>query len=149
MPVPRRRPKPLLVGESNPYGGDPYFALYPSPANSAGDRLCRLILRTDPDTYLERYDRVNLIPCGDWNLTAARERVKELTVEDIRRGLPRKYLLLGAKVCAAWAVPFKPFEVWCTGSVLILPHPSGRNGAWRDPEALGTAHRAVCRFLES
>ncbi len=36
--------KPLFVGESNPYGNPERFDLYPEPANSAGGRLCRLVL---------------------------------------------------------------------------------------------------------
>jgi hypothetical protein len=35
--------KILLVGETNPYGGDPRYALYNEPSNSAGGRLQRLI----------------------------------------------------------------------------------------------------------
>ena len=36
--------RPIIVGEANPYGGDPAYALYPIPENSAGGRLCRLIM---------------------------------------------------------------------------------------------------------
>jgi hypothetical protein len=36
--------KIVLVGESNPYGADPYYALYPAPDGSAGHRLCCLVL---------------------------------------------------------------------------------------------------------
>lgn len=31
--------KPILVGETNPYGGNPDYALYPDPPGSGGERL--------------------------------------------------------------------------------------------------------------
>lgn len=36
--------KPLLVGEQNPYGADPKFALYPYPENSGGERPAIVLL---------------------------------------------------------------------------------------------------------
>lgn len=68
--------RPLLVGEANPYGGDPSFALYPSPPWCSGERLCRLVLGLDPDEYLGRFDRQNLCP-RSWHLPAARARAEE------------------------------------------------------------------------
>ena len=36
-------PRTWLVGEQNPYGADPNFALYPLPENAAGARLARFL----------------------------------------------------------------------------------------------------------
>jgi hypothetical protein len=52
--------KPLLVGESNPYGGDPAFALYPSPPGCAGLRHQRA--RTVPMIDRERLLGIHLPP---------------------------------------------------------------------------------------
>lgn len=137
--------KPLLVGEANPYGGDPEFALYPSPPGCAGDRLCRLVMALDSDDYLARFDRANLC-ARSWKLTEARSRAAVLGDEY----LDVPIVLLGAKVCLAFGVAFKPFSVvdainliqrsdvsgtpeapigW-TPQYVILPHPSGLSRSW-------------------
>lgn len=58
--------RPILVGEANPYGGDPRYALYPLPENSAGGRLCRLILKLEVRQYLRSFDRRNLCATKRW-----------------------------------------------------------------------------------
>ena len=50
--------KPTLVGESNPYGGNDDYALYPAPNGCSGHRLCLLILGMDPEDYLEAFERL-------------------------------------------------------------------------------------------
>ena len=136
--------KPLLVGEANPYGGDPEFTLYPSPPGCSGDRLCRLVLGLDPDDYMGRFDRVNLCPRA-WKIRDARIRADAIRKE--RRSSPT--ILLGAKVCAAFDVSFKPFSMVGDSNVrgrphderetgrvpvfVVLPHPSGLSRAWNAP----------------
>jgi len=144
-------PRPLLVGEANPYGGDPEFALYPSPPGCSGDRLCRLVMGLDPDDYLERFDWVNLCP-SRWSTRAARGRADEIAAE--RAG--GVVVLLGAKVAGAFghAPPHKPFAV-LDGAYrdqegaprlrfVVLPHPSGLSRAWGVPGAYERA-RSVLR----
>ena len=143
--------KPLLVGEANPYGGDPWFALYPSPPGCSGDRLCRLVLGLDPDDYLERFERANLC-AGKWSGREASTRASALLCER-RAGV---FVLLGARVSRAFQWPFDPFTVrslsWAPrdmgGShgvrVVTLPHPSGLSRAWHVPGAYERA-RAVLR----
>jgi hypothetical protein len=130
--------KPLIVGESNPYGGDDYYALYPAPDGCSGHRLCCRILGMDPDAYLEVFGRTNLVR-GPWRIGPARERAKQLW-EDPTAG---PFILLGAKVCAAWDIPFKPFEVFDGGTTLVLPHPSGINRMWGIPGTVEKARAAV------
>lgn len=130
--------KPLIVGESNPYGGDDEFALYPAPDGCSGHRLCCLILGMRRATYLETFRRCNLVR-GPWRIGPARERAKELW-EDADGG---PFVLLGAKVCAAWEIPFKPFEVFDGGTTLILPHPSGINRMWSVPGTVEKARAVV------
>ena len=88
--------KPLLVGETNPYGGADEFALYPSPPGCTGHRLCHLILQLDADEYLERYDRANLC-VGKWRIADAREAAVGFRREVSRwtQGAFRKQGLLG------------------------------------------------------
>jgi hypothetical protein len=128
--------KVLFVGEANPYGGDPEFALWPSPPGCAGDRLCRLVLGLDPDDYLERFDRTNLCPVA-WNAAVAGRRVRELQAERAGGTL----VLLGSKVTSAFGIPFEPFfrtvrfvDLKPTAFV-VLPHPSGLSRSWNAPGA--------------
>lgn len=137
--------KPLLVGEANPYGGDPEFALYPSPPGCSGDRLCRLVMGLDPDDYIDRFDRVNLCPSA-WELTEARSRAAHLLADARSRAAP--VVLLGAKVARACGVAFDPFTVVAGDAsravLVVLPHPSGLSRAWNVPGAYARA-RAVLR----
>lgn len=132
--------KPVLIGESNPYGGDPYYALVPYPDGCSGHRLCRLVLGLTDDEYMDRFDRVNLCD-GKWSIKSARERA------DLLRHTHSRHILLGAKVAAAFGVEFKPFEV--IQSLLVLPHPSGLNRMWQEQGAFERARKAVTAYLES
>ena len=141
--------KPLLVGEANPYGGDPTFALYPSPPGCSGDRLCRLVMGLDPDDYLERFDRVNLCPSA-WRVRVARENVSRILLENGEWGGRRRVVLLGAKVTRAFSLAFEPFTHRLVETIgrsthyVVLPHPSGLSRAWYEPGAFERA-RAVLR----
>jgi hypothetical protein len=133
-------PRVWLVGENNPYGPDPQYALYPLPENSAGGRLCSVILGMRRPDYLRVFTRVNLLSRPRWSAPAAREAAANL-----HEGLPAdaRVILLGKKVWDAWfpalkCEPFRPF-----GRFLALPHPSGLSRAWHDPTAVPRARAAV------
>ncbi len=129
MPVSPKK-KPLLVGEANPYGGDPYFALYPSPEGCSGHRLCCLILGMERAVYLEVFDRQNLCP-SRWDMRAARKRAQEL------RTYKGPLILFGAKVARAFEFdPFEPFTIADGGKTLVLPHPSGLSQFWHLQDAI-------------
>ena len=139
--------KPLLVGESNPYGSDPRYALYPYPDHSAGGRLCFKVMDLTRREYLTRFDRVNLCT-GKWSMREAREAA--LAIMAARTGT---VVLFGAKVCQAFGVirfnpfgfPSEPELVRKAGArYVILPHPSGLSRAWNEPGAFERA-RAVLR----
>lgn len=149
--------RPLLVGEDNPYGGDPRYALYPEPRNCAGDRLCRLVMGLTSREYLARFDRANL--CAErWSVKEAHRRAA-VFLDERPEGV---FVLLGAKVAAAFerasgfAIQPSPFlmkvlEVESPLSLLrgvkrfvFLPHPSGRCRAWNEPGAFDLA-RSVLR----
>lgn len=140
--------KPILVGESNPYGSDPYYALYPAPNGCAGHRLCCVILGMRRQAYLDSFARVNLCE-GKWSITEARAIAHEVCMSNER------VILLGARVASAFSLAFQP--LLRTGlvdvrgrhprrEVLVLPHPSGRCRLWSESGMMRRAREAVARF---
>ncbi len=133
------KPIVALVGESNPYGADPDFALYPAPDGCSGQRLCCLILGMRRREYLEAFERVNLC-AGPWSLSEARRRAADLLGEGGR------FVLLGRKVADAFGVPHaRPFST-VDEVLLCLPHPSGLCRSWSEEGAVRRAREAVAAF---
>jgi hypothetical protein len=130
--------KPLLVGEANPYGADPYYALYPLPENASGGRLAR-ILGLSESQYLRLFDRRNLCPM-EWSAPVARAQA-----ENIRAEGREHVVLLGAKVARAFGFDYAPF----TGSkhFYLLPHPSGLCRVWNEPDAVQRARQLLAPIL--
>ena len=146
MPAPVDRARVLLVGEANPYGGDPDFALYPSPDGCAGHRLCCLVMGLGRAEYLRRFDRANLCPAR-WSGRQAKVTAWELWEEAVRLRRPA-VVLFGRKVAWAWRrsgalSPFTVADDWGV-KVACLPHPSGLCREWNVPGAFERA-RAVLR----
>jgi hypothetical protein len=132
----------LLVGELNPYGVDPRFALYPGPAGSAGHRLCEKVLDLTPKQYIGLFDRVNLCS-SKWSVAEARREAEHILSENRWPVI----VLLGRKVSTAFGLGDSvPFTVRTLGDrkVAILPHPSGRCREWNDPSSFVNA-RTVLR----
>ncbi len=139
----------VLVGESNPYGEDPEFALYPAPDGCSGHRLCCRVLQMRRLSYLETFHRANLC-AGSWNAGEAREKAHELCMRYER------LILLGARVCSAFCMTYHPFiegglrdveRRHPCRHVLILPHPSGRCLLWNQPGNYQRAREAVAAFV--
>lgn len=145
--------RPLLVGEDNPYGADPYFALFPEPQRSAGWRLAVEILGLSRARYLRTFDRVNLCS-GRWSARDA--RVKALGIlEDSSRD---DIILLGRKVAEAFEVALglvagelRPFTTarHAYRDIICLPHPSGRCRVWNEAGAVERARALMARYLVS
>lgn len=137
--------KTLLVGELNPYGSDPGFALYPFPEYASGARLCQLIIQVPRRLYMKHFDRANLCN-GKWSIREARAQVNRLLKRQ-----PKKIVLLGSKVCSAFGLTFIPFkqqkyitpELKSSVDVVILPHPSGLCRIWNEPNAFERANAAL------
>lgn len=139
----------LLLGEQNPYGSNPEFALYCHPPGCAGYRF-RRILGLPEDQYLSLH-RKNLCD-GDWSKDQAKKRAFDL----LSPAAPwRVIVLLGRKVTETFEkvalddVPFVAFSTraCCPGMTLVsLPHPSGRNAALWNPKARDRA-REILREL--
>lgn len=129
----------LLVGETNPFGGDPAFALYHEPRYSSGNQL-RLILGLTDDEY-EALGKINLCT-GRWSTPQARRTWAHVVLG------ARLVVLLGRKVQLATKGP-EPFEHVTLGpSVLLgLPHPSGLNRIWHQAGARNRARAAFEALL--
>lgn len=128
--------KILLVGELNPYGVDPKYALYPQPAHASGARL-QEILGLSLTDYLKHHDRVNLCT-RVWSAKAARERAQELQLE---RPAGTGIVCCGAQVAKAFDLPYVVGIVHHPGYkqiFLVIPHPSGRNRRWNDAALSGS-----------
>jgi len=147
--------RPLLVGEANPRGSAPEWALHPEPPSASGGRLAR-ILGLSPDEYLSTFRRVNLSARG-WRLPEARAAAEAIVLG----GDPGPLVLLGAKVCSAFGIPFRPFTFGRTRlgpyardrvarvvAVGILLHPSGLSRYWSDPDSKWNARRVIRYALE-
>lgn len=155
---PVEAPRVVLVGESNPYGADPHYALYPLPANASGGRLARILGFPSPRQYLRAFPhRVNLLVGNKWSAPATRAAADELLASlPVGSGL----VLLGTKVSAAFGADYKMnvFEPRFTqvGAavlrgfwVVVLPHPSGLNRIWTsDPLAVTRARDAARSLCE-
>lgn len=127
----------IFVGESNPYGSDPRFALYHLPREASGNRLREHVGLFD-HTY-EPLTKVNLC-AGRWQTAAARGRAVELA------RLHPVIVALGRKVGQAFTV-WDFFTTTTIGEarVVLLPHPSGLNRMWDDPRARGRARELLRR----
>ena len=136
----------LFLGEDNPYGSDPEFALYCYPPGCAGYRL-RRILGLPQHQYLA-LNRANLCD-GTWSNKRAKQRALELLTPPASWNV---MVLLGRKVTETFehvaldVVPLVPFatRVCCPGMTLVsLPHPSGRNLVWNQPQARERARQIL------
>lgn len=130
--------KPLIVGELNPFDGDPRYALFPYALSSSGSRLCAILGLCERD-HLRRFDRANLCT-GTWDAEPARAMARR-----ILRQRRRVLILLGEKVATAF---FGEFEAFSVGhllgtSIVMLPHPSGLNRMWNAVNAASKARRAL------
>ena len=149
MVIRRMTDRVLLLGEDNPFGSDPEFALHCYPPRCSGDRL-RRILGLPEYLYLALH-RKNLCD-GSWSKPRAKARVWELLSPEAPW---RVIVLLGRKVTETFetialeGVPLVAFSSrgCCPGMTLVsLPHPSGRNAALWNLKARDRA-REIMREL--
>lgn len=147
-------PRILLVGELNPFGADPRYALYHLPRHSSGNRLRCLLGLTDLE-YHRLLDKANLCD-GKWSARKALERLGALLDS---RGPGGVVVLLGARVRgvarrlarekygADLGLDF--FTVLEVGEgelrriLVSLPHPSGLCRAWNEPGSVTRARRLL------
>lgn len=129
-------PRPVLLGMNNPYGDRPEMALYPSPANSAGGRLLKFS-GLPKRTYLDDFDRRNVITGADWDPAVARLAAPRLRAELAGRTV----VVLGNAVNSVMrggtehelAPAFRWTPDGSGGWIAKVPHPSGRSTFFNDP----------------
>lgn len=146
----------LLVGEDNPYGALPEYALYPLPSGCSGNRLCNDIMGLRHSTYLGLW-RINLCD-GKWATKSARTRAEML--HQTMLGPWRTTIMFGRKVAEAFGKitgkTLKPFEVTkhtvyfseyanAVRTYISLPHPSGRNLVWNQETVRANARMILAR----
>lgn len=148
-----RRGSLVVVGQTNPYGGDRKYALYPYPMGSAGRRLYDLAadalgassgVVVRPWQWVALTDRHNLC-AGPWSDPAAREAAAAL-----RQVIgSRPVVLLGRRVADAWfmGLYLSPPLYEPLGATRIIPHTSGKNRAWADPQTYLAARAALAEAL--
>ncbi len=153
MTAPTPSPRVWLIGEQNPYGSDPKYALYPLPPRAAGGRLARA-LNLDDRSYLRAFERRNLLSDPKWSVPGARAAADVL----LREHPPHdRLVLLGARVAAAFGLFFRDHicEVAALPvgtcppqerTVLVLPHPSGLSREW-NAAGMGDRVRAAMAKL--
>lgn len=142
----------LLVGEANPYGSDPHLALYHLPRNASGNRLREHLGMTDHD-YAE-LEKINLCS-GRWSLPMARNTATEILLQSEKRLSLEPYgkhvvVMLGTRVALAFNEPtMATFTHVRRGdhlTLVYLPHPSGLNRAWNQPDARSKARRLLTKL---
>jgi hypothetical protein len=156
------RPKVWLIGETNPYQDDPEdsirYAMYPDPPESAGGRLCELILGME-HRDLRAFERRNLL-AGPWEGRGVTERARAAAACLVwEMGPGDQVFLFGRKVFES----FFPGEPWSAAPPFhtigrslnggsapytwfwALPHPSGLNRFWNDYRSYSAVRAVVAR----
>lgn len=133
----------VVVGESNPYGADPKFALYHLPRAASGNRL-RVIMGLSDADYLA-LARVNLC-VGGWDQVAAEAAARRIVSAgaDVVVGLGRRVATaFGYRRGLLTAGEVPPGSVAPAFRFVSLPHPSGLSRAWNLPGARDQAVRLL------
>lgn len=146
---------PLVIGMNNPYGADPYYALYPLPRESAGGRLYAMVREAThltPSQYVSLFDRMNLVE-GPWSYSRA-----QLAIPGIIQSLAgRQVVLLGKDVQRAFGIQSDPLTVHrrlvrllprSEATFYLLPHTSGRNPWYNDPDHRQAAVQLLAQIHE-
>lgn len=147
------RPNALVVvGQTNPYGADPHFALYTRPQNATGARLYYIVRQALGEAkqpvmseweWLKVAERINLCT-GEFRDTEARAAAARV----VRERRDRPVLLLGKRVADAFAALLpEPALYEGREGVYLIPHPSGRNRAWNHPSAYQAAATCVAKAI--
>ncbi len=136
--------RPVLLGMNNPHReGDPL-----SPDATAGRRLFGLS-GLSRETYLEAFERVNLIDARQWCPGAAREAAQRLR----SRVRGRQVLVLGRLVWQALGLPRGASWLAAVNSHgahwTLVPHPSGRNLILNDKAMRLRVRRCLMRSSRS
>lgn len=135
----------IFVGQGPSENGDPDKPL----EGRLGDRLGELLGISD---FAPSFSRINLN--AQWIGKVGKGDVFDtaegfLAAKVLLRGSWTRYVLLGQKVAACFAVKGEPLEtVEAIGKqFFLLPHPSGINRWWNDPENVRRAKETLRHFV--
>jgi len=141
-------PVGLIVGECPGDSTDPRLPMFPHPEISAAARLLGYS-NMEPWDFMTRMLRTNLCPTI-WDSEIAELRVQLLKIALMKHRTDLRVLLLGAKVQRAWGIKSREKFGWCTifygdASIVVgwIPHPSGLNRLYNEPENQLLAGRYV------
>lgn len=128
-------PKPLLIGMNNPVSTERGHELFPAPEGCTGHRLWRMLHERTSATrmsYLESFERRNLVRSAIYSATVARLNAREIYRELESTG--RTIVLLGRSVQVAFNIPPLLVHPQVIGGCTWrqIPHPSGRNLWYND-----------------
>lgn len=147
--------RPILVGMNNPYGDNPDHALYPLPEGATGWRVWNLLKLVDPDIsmtdYARRFDRRNLC-VGPWHTMRARDSAHSI----VSTSRDRVVVVLGAQTRDAFlARGGHRRDVGPVGHIEMMgcwvhwiPHPSGLNRWYNDPDNCQRAAQVLARAYQ-
>ena len=131
----------MLIGEAPGPNTNAKLPLFPEPSNSAAGRLLRYA-NIEPDVYMGRLVRMNMCD-GAWSERRAISgviRALSYLLDPINfcGDAPLRVLLLGRRVADAWNCGTSLFGYECRDhaelklQIAWIPHPSGRNLAYRE-----------------
>ncbi len=136
----------LLVGMAPGRNSNPRAPLFPAPRNSSGHRLVELIGLTRGE-YMKMYDRVNCLPAypgadpkqkGD-RFPMASAKLAAAVHRQHFRG--RRVIFIGRQVAHAFGFPKSRLDFFHWSGChewgyrcAVVPHTSGCNRFWNDPE---------------
>jgi hypothetical protein len=128
---------------NNPISSAPEHALYPHPPGCTGHRILGLLQSRLPDVtraqYLQAFDRRNLLSSRVWNRGQAMEAGLNFVRE--MRDTGATVVVLGAQTRDALRLRHELVLPIVEHGVTWrqLPHPSGRNLWYNDPECAALA----------
>lgn len=128
----------LIIGENPGPNTHADLPLFPWPAKSSAGRLMAMGQLT-PGEYLGGLYRRNLCDDKKWRESKARIRAREILTAlfDLPRTL--RVVLCGVKVASAFDVRhvdfWWPIKLDSRQQAVVIPHPSGMNRIYNDPQA--------------
>lgn len=146
--------EPLLIGQAPGANTDPALPLYPLPKTSAGGRLAE-IMGLRPHEYFSAFERINLLHQfpgkhkRDDKFPMRDAKIAARAIRPLLRG--RTVILVGRNVAQAfeldldfhtWHLDFEQVGTETPGlvqQIAVVPHTSGRNFWYNDPENMRAA----------
>jgi len=133
-----------ILGERPGPNTDPSVALYPHTTTGAAARLHRLLGLSQAE-YLASTSRLNAV--DDKSSTAssvARQRVEEFLLSASQN----PFIVLGKSAIKAMPAKYRKMEFGeIKDNVLLLPHTSGVNRVWNDPDFAAKMQQVARDFI--